>query len=64
MTYPLKFRRNLIEIQKREGLTIAAVAVRFGVGVAFVVRWLKTWPITPMRITTSGPQVYSGSILC
>ncbi len=41
MTYPLKFRQKVIETRDREGLTIAAVAARFDVGVASVVRWLK-----------------------
>ena len=41
MTYPLKFRQKLIETRAREGLTIAAVASRFGVGVASLVRCLK-----------------------
>ena len=41
MTYPLKFRQKVLEVRLQEGLTIAAVASRFGVGVASVVRWLK-----------------------
>lgn len=41
MTYPLKFRQRVIETRDREGLTISAVAARFGVGVASVTRWLK-----------------------
>ncbi len=42
MTYPLKFRQKVLEVREREGLTIAEVATRFCVGVASVVRWLKS----------------------
>ena len=41
MTYPLQFRQKVLEVRLQEGLMIAAVASRFGVGVASVVRWLK-----------------------
>ncbi len=41
MTYPLKFRQQVLETRVREGLTIAEVSERFCVGVASVVRWLK-----------------------
>lgn len=42
MTYPLKFRQKVIDTRAQEGLTIAEAAERFGVGVASLVRWLKT----------------------
>ena len=41
MTYSSDFRRKVLSVRKREGLTIAQVALRFDVGVASVVRWLK-----------------------
>ncbi len=42
MTYSSDFRRKVLSVREKEGLTIAEVAVRFCVGVASVVRWLKT----------------------
>ena len=42
MTYPFQFRQKVLEMRASEGLTIAQVAARFGVGVASVVRWLKS----------------------
>ena len=42
MTYPLKFRQQLLQTREPEGLTIAQAAARFGVGVASVTRWLKS----------------------
>ena len=42
MAYPLEFRRKVIETRAQEGLTIAEAAERFGVGMASLVRWLKT----------------------
>ena len=48
MTYPLKFREKVLEVRAREGLTIAQVAARFDVGVASVVRWLKS-PVLKAR---------------
>jgi transcriptional regulator with XRE-family HTH domain len=41
MTYSLDFRRKVLSVRKKEGLTIAEVASRFDVGVASVTRWLK-----------------------
>lgn len=41
MAYSLDFRRKVLSVRQKEGLTIAEVADRFGVGVASVVRWLK-----------------------
>ena len=42
MTYPISFRRKVLSVREKEGLTIAQVAKRFGVGVASVMRWIKT----------------------
>jgi hypothetical protein len=47
MTYPLKFRKKVLRVREKEGLSIAAVAARFDVGVASVVRWLHT--LEPMQ---------------
>jgi len=41
MAYSLDFRRKVLSVRKAEGLTIAQVSVRFGVGIASVTRWLK-----------------------
>ncbi len=49
MTYPLKFRQKVLETRERDGLTIAEVADRFCVGVASVVRWLKSPEPKPGR---------------
>lgn len=41
MTYPLKFRQQALAIREKENLTFAQTAVRFGVGIASVMRWAK-----------------------
>ena len=41
MTYSSDFRRKVLSVREKEGLTIAQVAARFDVGIASVVRWLK-----------------------
>ena len=40
MTYSLDFRRKVLSVREKEGLTIAQVTERFDVGVASVTRWL------------------------
>lgn len=42
MTYSSDFRRKVLSVREKEGLTIAQVAKRFDVGIASVVRWLKS----------------------
>jgi transposase len=42
MTYPISFRRKVLSVREKENLSIAQVAKRFGVGVASVMRWIKT----------------------
>jgi transposase len=42
MTYSSDFRRKVLSVREKEGLTIAQVATRFCVGVASVTRWVKT----------------------
>jgi transposase len=41
MAYSLDFRRKVLFIREKKGLTIAEVASQFGVGVASVVRWIR-----------------------
>lgn len=41
MTYSSDFRRKVLSVREKEGLTIAQVAARFCVGVASVTRWVK-----------------------
>jgi transposase len=40
MTYSIDFRKKVLKIKSEEGLSIEAVAIRFGVGKASVMRWL------------------------
>jgi transposase len=40
MTYSLDFRKKVLKIRAEESLSIEAVALRFGVGKASVMRWL------------------------
>ncbi len=42
MAYSLDFRRKVLSVREKEDLTIAEVAARFCVGVASVVRWIKS----------------------
>lgn len=39
MTYSIDFRKKVLSIKDKEGLTIEETAKRFDVGVASVVRW-------------------------
>ncbi|MBX3629099.1 MAG: IS630 transposase-related protein [Nitrosomonas sp.] len=41
MAYSLDFRRKVLSVREKEGLTIIEVADRFDVGVASVTRWIK-----------------------
>ena len=41
MTYSLDMRKKILKIRHEEGLSMAKVAKRFGVGVASVMRWSK-----------------------
>ena len=49
MTYPAKFRKQALYLRKRESLTQAETAERFGVGVASIVRWETTPEPTTTR---------------
>ncbi|MFV0385112.1 IS630 transposase-related protein [Paracoccus sp. (in: a-proteobacteria)] len=42
MTYSLDFRRQVLSVQEKEGLTFARTAARFSVGVASLTRWAKS----------------------
>lgn len=42
MTYSLDFRRHVLSVREKEGLTFAETAERFAVGIASVTRWAKT----------------------
>ncbi len=39
MTYPISFRRHVLAVKEREGLTFSEAAERFSVGIASLVRW-------------------------
>lgn len=41
MTYSIDFRRKVLSVRERDGLTIIEVASLFGIGVATVTRWLR-----------------------
>jgi transposase len=41
MAYSVDFRRKVLSVRRKKGLTIAEVAARFDVGMASVVRWSK-----------------------
>ena len=42
MTYPLEFRRHVLAVREKEGLTFAETSVRFSVGIARLTRWAKS----------------------
>lgn len=42
MTYSLDFRRHVLSVRDREGLTFVQTAVRFSVGIASLTRWAKS----------------------
>ena len=41
MSHPVPFRRHVLRIKERDGLSFTQVADRFSVGVASVKRWSK-----------------------
>ena len=41
MTYSLDFRNKVLEIRRKEDLSMIEVARRFGIGVSRVMRWCK-----------------------
>ena len=42
MTHPVEFRRHVLSIKKKEGLTFEQTAKRFAVGIASLTRWNTT----------------------
>ncbi len=40
MTYSVDFRKQVLRVREKEGLSVEGVAIRFGVGKASVMRWL------------------------
>lgn len=41
MSYSLNFRKKVLHVREEEGLSLEAVAQRFGIGKATVFRWTK-----------------------
>ena len=39
MTYPLSFRRKVLKIKEKEGLSFSGVAKKFGISKAAIFRW-------------------------
>jgi transposase len=50
MTYSIDFRQKVLSIKEQEGLTVAEVALSFGIGVASITRWCKR--LEPQRTQT------------
>ncbi|MGL5720282.1 MAG: IS630 transposase-related protein [Alphaproteobacteria bacterium] len=51
MTYPLKFRQQVLQVQQDQGLTYAQTAQRFGIGVNTLVCWhRRLLPITQRQV--------------
>ncbi|CAG0940932.1 hypothetical protein BROC_01214 [Candidatus Brocadiaceae bacterium] len=50
MTYSLDFRKKVLAIKAKEGLTGKEVSLRFGIGIASVTRWTKC--LAPCRTRT------------
>lgn len=51
MTYSLDFRRKVLLVLERDGLTASEVARRFDIGRTSVFRWLKT--LSPLKSRNS-----------
>lgn len=49
MTYPISFRRHVLAVKDRDGLTFAQASARFSVGVASLVRWSNQIEPKPYR---------------
>lgn len=47
--YSLDFRRKVLEIRKKEELSIAKIARRFGIGLSTVMRWTKNIEVKKTR---------------
>lgn len=53
MSYSLDFRKKVLQVREEEGLSLAEVFVRFGVGIATVFRWTKTLEPCQTRLKPS-----------
>lgn len=47
MTYPINFRKKILKIKDKEGLSYLEVAKRFGISKAAIFRWSKN--LTPQK---------------
>jgi transposase len=54
MTYSVDFRRHVLSIKKKDGLTFEQTAKRFAVGIASLTRWNKT--IIPKATRANRPR--------
>ena len=54
MTYPVEFRRHVLSVKKKEGLTFMEASDRFSIGVASLVRWSKT--VEPKEVREGRPR--------
>ena len=41
MTYPLSFRKQVLKVKEREGLSFAGIATRFGISQSSIFRWTR-----------------------
>ncbi len=49
MTYPISFRKHVLSIREKEGLTLKHTAARFSVGIASLTRWVKRLEPRPAK---------------
>ena len=54
MTHPVSFRRHVLSIREKEGLTFAQTSRRFSVGIASLVRWNKQ--LEPKAVREGRPR--------
>ena len=54
MTHSVDFRRHVLTVREKEGLTFAQTSARFSVGIASVVRWNKQ--MEPKAIREGRPR--------
>ena len=57
MTYPLKFRQHVLEVQKQEGLTFEETSQRFRIGKTSLVRWHRR--VEPVKSRNRLPRKIS-----
>ena len=49
MTYSLDFRKKVLKVKEREGLSFSQVSNRFDIGISTIVRWSKNILPQPSR---------------